>query len=446
MKHLITGCCVLLLSGCASQYDYQTPIAPTVEEHLYTYQAFTPDLWLSFGAKDLEALLTQAFAHNWDLAIAAERLRVAQLAIQIQQAGNSVSASVSASSARNATLNNLDHSTHSESLSFSARYEWDLWGKLQAQLDQTELSAQTTQWDLDAARVTVTANIVTQYLAYLALKERRLIADKNLQSARDSLALYDLQHEAGVVSRSDLLKQQSTILSLEEKLETLTLQQYDLRRALALLSGQADWNEQAPELLLTDLDLPRVALNQPAELIRQRPDLKAAEAAVRSAYLNKVETELDRWPNLSISLSLRPSDFYDLAEQWAVSLSESISMSLYDAGERSLSVQQAEIQETISRIDYEQTVRTALQEVQDALSDYQQSVISYRYQQASYDNLSEQTQIIEYEWEEGISTKSDLISAQRSLFNAEESLVTAQQSVLNSITRLYQANGSAPIL
>ena len=270
------------------------------------------------------------------------------------------------------------------------------------------------------------------------------LAQKNLVSAQESYELYLAQHEEGLVSRIDLIDQQETILSLEEKIETLQLDQRDQERALALLTGQPYWQELDPNFRLRDLTVPDIALNQPAELIRQRPDLKEAEASVKAAFLSKVETELDRWPNLSISLSLRPSDLYDLAEQWTLTLAESISLALYDNGDNKRALQKAEINEAIARINYQNTVVSALHEVQDTLSAYQQSRIGYRYAQISHQNQIVKTQLTEYEWEEGVRDKSDLISAQRSLFSTEESLVTAKQSVLNSIVALYQANGTAP--
>lgn len=446
MKFLVSTCCALALTGCASQYSYQAPDVPEMTQEQYAYRAFTPDRWLSFGSPDLRLLLEQAFAHNWDLKVAAQRLTSARLALDLERANQGVRVSGSLNASQSTSTDDLQHYQSTEGLSFSARYEWDLWGKLQAQEDQAALSAKVSQWDLEAAQISLTANIIRQYFSYLATKERLAIVQKNLASARESLALYTLQHDAGVVSKSDLLRQQSTILSLEERTETLVLQQADQARAIALLSGIDQWTEYAPSTQLSDINVPQVALNQPAQLVRQRPDLKAAEASVRQAFLNTTMTKLERWPNLSISLSLRPSDLYDLAEQWTVALSESISMTLYDNGARDLNEQRAAINETIARFNYQNTVRTALEEVKDNLSSYQQSLISYRYQQASYENLEQQTDIIEYEWQEGVSDKSDLISAQRSLYSAEESLVTNKLTVLQAITALYQANGTVPYL
>jgi outer membrane protein TolC len=119
-------------------------------------------------------------------------------------------------------------------------------------------------------------------------------------------------------------------------------------------------------------------------------------------------------------------------------------LALYDNGDNKRALQKAEINEAIARINYQNTVVSALHEVQDTLSAYQQSRIGYRYAQISHQNQIVKTQLTEYEWEEGVRDKSDLISAQRSLFSTEESLVTAKQSVLNSIVALYQANGTAP--
>ena len=448
MKYLITGCAALLLSGCASQYQYEAPSVTADSMPTYALAEFSANQWLSFGSPDLEALLKTAFAHNWTIAVATERVRLARLAIETEEAnqGISTTATLTAGSTQSANSNDLSNFTSSDasSLSFSAKYEWDLWGKLQAQMDQTLLSAQSSQWSFETARLTVTASIVKQYIAYLSLKERMTLAQKNLVSAQESYELYLAQHEEGLVSRIDLIDQQETILSLEEKIETLQLDQRDQERALALLTGQPYWQELDPNFRLLDLTVPDIALNQPAELIRQRPDLKEAEASVKAAFLSKVETELDRWPNLSISLSLRPSDLYDLAEQWTVTLAESISLALYDNGDNKRALKKAEINEAIARINYQNTVVSALHEVQDTLSAYQQSRIGYRYAQISHQNQIVKTQLTEYEWEEGVRDKSDLISAQRSLFSTEESLVTAKQSVLNSIVALYQANGTAP--
>jgi NodT family efflux transporter outer membrane factor (OMF) lipoprotein len=444
MRFMLTGSLVLCLSGCATYSDYQAPSAPMGVSVPYSHPVFTSDLWFSFGARDLTDLLSVAFSQNWDLSVARERVRLAELNLNSQQAGNGISISSGIGSSQSTTTQDLSQSDHSESLSFSARYEVDLWGKIQAEEDQSELDILTSQWDLDAATLSVTANIVKAYLSYLSLKERRLIAEKNLHSAKESLALYELQFEAGVVSRSDLLKQQSTIISLEEKYVNFAYQIEDQKRLLAILSGQSSWQEKEPNKRLSDLKLPKIALNQPAQLVRERPDIKSAEAAVQSAYLGKVQADLDRYPSLSISLSLRPSDFYDLAEQWAISLSESISMTLFDGGVKSRAVSKAQINETIARTQYVSVVRTALMEAQDALSAYHQSLNSYHYQQASHANLVEQNQIIQYEWEEGVSTKSDLISAQRSLYSSEESLITSKLSLLNAIVTLYQANGTAP--
>jgi NodT family efflux transporter outer membrane factor (OMF) lipoprotein len=444
MRFLIIGGLALILGGCASQSSYQAP-QPNLEiGEEYSLDAFTSDLWFGFGSRDLTDLLNTAFSHNWDLSVAKQRVRLAELNLRSQQAGNGLSASGSLGSSQSVTTRDINNRDHSESFSFSARYEVDVWGKLEAEEAQTALTIQTTQWDLDAATLSLTASIVKEYLTYLSLKERYLISEKNLRYAKESLELYELQFEAGVVSKSDLLKQQSTILSLEEKYANLTYQIEDQKRVLAILSGQKKWQENEPKKLLSDIKIPKIALNQPADLIRKRPDIKSAEAAVKSAYLSQRQADLDRYPSLSISLSLRPSDFYDLAEQWAISLAESISMTLYDGGVKSIAINKADINRTIAQTQYTSLVREALQEAQDALSGYHQNLNSYHYQQASHANLKEQTQIIQYEWEEGVSTKSDLISAQRSLYSSEESLITSKLNLLSSIVTLFQANGTSP--
>lgn len=439
---LLTACAITEPGGrpaIAWPAGYDEPALPGAA-------APAADWWRGFGSAQLSALVAQAGEGSLDLRIAAERVRQAELALQVSQASLWPQASLGGTtrSGRTTTAGQTGSTSEASSLSLGLSYEVDLWGRLAAGRDGARATLQASGFDLEASRLSVSAGVAAVYFQWLAAGERLRLARENVAIAERVLQIVQARQRGGVATPLEVSQQTTAVLSARTALVPLELLQRQSLTALALLLGRVPQGMTLADEPFTALQVPAVAPGLPSDLLARRPDLAAAERRLASADANVVAARAALLPSLSLTGSggLATNALLSLADPTrSVSLGASLAQSLFDGGTRRAQVALSRSQREVLVDTYRQSVHTALKEVDDALGNAHRGQRQEDAQQALVAQARRSLQLAEAQYRAGAGDLLSVLEAQRSLFSAQDSLAQQRLARLSAALDLYRALG-----
>ncbi|WP_423786214.1 efflux transporter outer membrane subunit [Herbaspirillum huttiense] len=384
----------LLLSGCALGPTGEAPAMPQPvhyaaeatpatlgpQEARQTFvlgQRSVPQWWRAFGSADLSAWVEEALRSNHSLAEADRNLASARLQLRAQideSLWPTIDAVGQAQRQRALGLPNLGPTTNLYNVfagQIRASYTFDLFGVERFANSALAAQVDAQSYQFDAARRAVAANVVITAINAASLRAQvadteRLVAlaDADVDELQRRLAL-------GAVSNDDVLSARANAQSLRASLPTLKAQWQGARHALAVLMGRTP--DAAPaDLDITRLKLPeQVPMTVPSELLKQRPDILAADAALKVAAAQQALATAEMFPSLSISASFGQSGF-----SWAKAtsgagavwgLGASLTQPLFHGGALRAKRDASKEAYIAAEAHYRQTVLNAFQNVADSL-------------------------------------------------------------------------------
>lgn len=319
-----------LLPACVVGPDFKSPEAPKTSHYtdpvwidadqldgqqLVDGMLVPAEWWEMFGSGKLDALVRRGLENSLTVAAARARLREVQEDLK-SQAGAVLFPSVdaNASSSRRKISGtsfggeSLIFTLHNASV--SASYGVDLFGANTRHLESLESQINYEQFQLQAARMTLAANIVTAAVREASLREQIRATDAIIEDSRKQLSMIEKQFELGAVAQSVVLTQRSELAQARTALPELHRQMQQNRHLLAVLVGELpsesklSSGNKLPEFRLADMSLPRtLPLSLPSDLVRQRPDILASEALLHQANANVGLATANLYPRITISAS-----------------------------------------------------------------------------------------------------------------------------------------------
>lgn len=399
--------------------------------------------WAGFGSEQLPALVRQALAGSTDVLTAAQRVRQADIALQL--AGASRLPGVSASAGSSASRSEGSSTRKSSSVSLNVSYEVDLWGRLDADAQSAQAALDATRFDLETIRITVAASVASTYFQRLALRERLDIARQNLATAERVLGIVRARARNGVATPLEVSQQTTTVLQQRTALAPLEFQERQTASALALLLGRQPIGFDAgAQEALAQLTHPAIGAGLPSALLARRPDLRSAEARLAAADANVAAARAALLPSFSLSAGggISSAALVSLAGgTGSASLAASLVQTLFDGGRRQLQVESARSQREVLIQAYSSAVHGALKEADDALA---ANVTSRRQEQTQREVVAHARRslaLAELRYREGADTLLTVLDAQRTLFSAQDTLVQQQLARLTSTVDVYRALG-----
>ncbi|MDR0440120.1 MAG: efflux transporter outer membrane subunit [Candidatus Accumulibacter sp.] len=443
---LLLGACAVIEPSSLPRMDLPEEWSETMPVAPESTRGVDAEWWKSFASAELNRLVDLAFQDNPDLLIFAERVRQAEIALQITGASRLPNANASAGSSHNRTTPDGEPSTRRESssLGLSASYEIDLWGRIAAAVAAGEASLKATRFDYAASRLSLAANIAGVYFESLAAGERLRIAEENLSSARRILSIVEARHRHGVATSLDVSQQRTAVLSQQAALIPLDVGKRQLRSALALLLGRNPQGAAFAEEEFAGLRVPAIAPWMPASLLTRRPDVASAEASLAAADANVAAARAALLPSVSLSLSggLASDVLLDLAHPTrSLSVALSLAQNLFDGNRLELQTESARSQRAVQVITYAQTVRNALKEVDDGLGNAEKTARQEAAQRAVLEQAQRSLHLAELRYREGAGELMSVLEAQRTVYSASEQLVTQRLSRLQAAIDLARALG-----
>lgn len=442
----------LMLSACTIREPSSLPRMPLPEKwgeslpSQTTASEIRNDWWQDFDSVELNRLVERALKDNPDLLISVERIRQAEIALKITGASRLPNIGISAGTSDSWSTPDGKATTRRESSSIglSINYELDLWGKIAANVASGEASLKATRFDYDAARLSLAASVAGIYFQSLATNERLRIARENLVLAKRILAIVEARHKNGVATKLEVSQQSTTVLSLQAALIPLSVQIRQLHSALALLLGQIPQGAAFAEDDLTRLKIPAIIPDMPSTLITRRPDIASAEATLASNDANVAAARAALLPGASLSASggLSSALLFDLASPTrSFSLALSLVQNIFDGGRLRLQTENARSQQAVQIITYAKTVRTALKEVDDSLSNVEKTDQQEKAQQAVLDQAASSLHLAELRYREGVGDLLSVLEAERTVFTARDQLVTLRLARLQTAIDLCKTLG-----
>lgn len=455
MKFFALSLLALTIAGCAVGPDYRAPQPEPArllqaEHGGHDRSRFEAAWWRQFEDPTLDALVGEALDENRELRIAYARLRAAR-AIRDDISNDrlpTVTAGASADIGKAQQPGFSEERVNAEryDLGLDMAWELDLFGRIQRSLEASEAQAEAAEAELYQLQVSLIAELVDAYGQLRGAQLRERIARDNLANQRNSHELTEQLREAGVGSELDVLRADARLAATEASLPQLRAQQVRARNRIATLLGQ-----RADQLSvdLSPRELPAIAkplpIGDPGELLRRRPDIRAAERQLAAATANVGVATADLFPRVSLSgflgfIAGRGSQIGSSAAQaWGVA--PSISWAAFDLGSVRARLRGAEADADAALAGYEQQVLLALEESENAFSDYanaQQRMLSLIRQSTASRAAAQQAEI---RYREGTADFLVLLDAERERLQAEDAQAQAEVEVYRSVVSLYKALG-----
>lgn len=401
--------------------------------------------WQRFDDPALTALVTQALRANTSVKSAQAALRQARAQADVQQAGLGPSVGASASAQRSQSGSN-DASNRFQA-GFDASWEPDIFGGNRAAASASETDAQASAASLANVQVSLAAEVAASYISLRGLQTRLAIARSNLTTQTETLQITRWRAQAGLVSSLDVEQAVSATEQTRAQTPALQTSVSQSLNALAVLTGQAPGalNATLGDASAIPPAPADLALAFPADTLRQRPDVRAAELRAQSAWSRMAVADAARYPSFRLSGSLGLSALTLGALTNGASLLKSVlasvSAPLFDGGAAKAQVRAQEAALQQARVAYEAAVLTALQDVEDALVAIQGNRERLMRLQAAASAAANAELMARQRYESGLIDFSTVLSTQRSLLSAQDSVASTQASLSADHVRLYKALG-----
>nr|WP_320048579.1 TolC family protein [uncultured Desulfuromonas sp.] len=438
----------LFLNACTTltPRTYQQPMPPQAQQwHMPTSPVsatLTSPFWQAFNDPQLTQLIDDVLQHNNDIRSAVLKIRQARLAADLDRSDLFPHPTLNSSTSRSRNLDN-NETSRGYSLSGGLNYEVDLWGRVSDQYDSAQLEVAALQEDRLSSMLSLIGTTAQLYWQGLYLQEILSLDGETIdyrQQARDKVAV---QYRAGAVSRLELLTSEQEVLDARN---TLSSHQNDWRQnrfALSLLLDQEPEEQIVTERKIGQSALPEIDAGIPADILAQRPDLRAAERRLRQSFVDMEVSRKSIYPTLNLtgSLGYSSSRLRDLLDNPLATLAADLTLPLIDWNSSKLTIEQAETAYELQAVTFRQTLLTALQEVEEALSSRQQS---YEQEEHLYrtETLSQQkAALYKQRYLSGEDAEQSWLDSEEQSRNAYRSWLENRTGLLNSTLAVYLALG-----
>ena len=455
LKLFLPSLLVVALAACTVGPDYKTPdTAPativSIQSGHYEQSRFEKVWWQQFDDPTLNQLVSKSLEGNRDLRVAFARWKAAR-AIRDDVSNDNlpvVTSRVSSQQGKGQVPGQTESRVNQEryDLGLDMAWEVDLFGRIQRQLESSDAREDAAAADVYQLRVTMIAEVVDAYGQLRGAQLREKIALANLKNQQDSRSVTVSLRDAGVGNELDVVRADARLAAVEATVPQLQAEQVRQKNRIATLLGE---RPNTLSVSLSPAELPAIAkalpIGDPAELLRRRPDVLAAERRLASSTADIGVATADLFPRVSLSGFLgftagRGSQIGSSAAR-AWSLGPSITWAAFDLGSVRARIRGADANAEGALATYEQQVLLALEESENAFSDYgkrQQRLLSLIKQSESSRAAADLAAI---QYKEGTVDYLVLLDAQRERLNAEDAQALGETDQYRGIVAIYKALG-----
>jgi NodT family efflux transporter outer membrane factor (OMF) lipoprotein len=445
---------VSVFVSCASK---PSPTTEEVVEQAMPQETEIPDNWAALAEKagsvddgwlknfkdpKLEALVEEALDQNPGLRIAAANVESAAAVAVI--AGAALKPTVAAGAGVEQTHGGSPIDTNSWAVGLS--WELDLWGKLRARAAAGEAAYEATVADYQGARQSLAAMTAKTWFLTTEAYRQRALTEENVRINVRMIELAEARYRVGKVSRQDVHLAKADLAAAEERLRKTQIAYGQAARGLEVLLGR--YPRADVEVRKNFIPVPPpVPIGLPAELLKRRPDLVAAERRVAVAFQLTVEAEAARLPSVSLTAGggQASNDFVNLlgVDRNFFSVGANFLAPIYTGGALEAQVQIATADQKAALAAYGQTALTAFSEVETALAN--ERLIEERevFLEDVVKENSAALKLAQKQYEVGQVDLLSVLIIQARLIGAEAALISIRNDRLANRVNLHLALGGS---
>ncbi len=448
---------LLLLSSCTLGPDHTAPQISLPAKFAEGSATSNGDVaknawWTAFSDTRLNGYVNQGLSQNLDVLQALERINQAQAAVISAGAGGLPSLDLSAQAGRSGAsrIGGSPSGSLAEQNSASggptASWFLDLFGLYARSREAALADLDASYASVDVARLTLLSAVAGAYIDVRFYQERIALTRANLESRRETLNLTKLQLEAGAASRLDVVQAEGLVNSTLSTLPGLETQFRQAAHRIATLLGLP-----ASSLIA---DLQRGARQPvarfspksgvPADLIRNRPDVRASERQLAAATARIGVAEAQLYPSITLGGSITPSYSKALGTDGGIlswSFGPQLSLPIFDGGALKANVKSSESAAREAYLSWKQTVLGAVEEVENALAAVSRDGRTVAALRATVKSYQEALELATASYRDGASSLLDVLDAQRQVSDSQANLAAAVQQMAQNYVSLNVAIG-----
>ncbi|MFZ3215695.1 MAG: efflux transporter outer membrane subunit [Candidatus Acidiferrales bacterium] len=459
LARLALGCALALcFTGCTVGPNYKRPDVNTPS----TYRADpaagagAPSAesigdakwWTVFQDPQLQALIRTALQQNYDVRIAATRVLQAQAQLGITRADQFPT--LSAGADLNATRNPKtpiypSYQMNSGTVSLSAAWELDFWGKYRRATEAARANLLGSEWGQRAVISTLVSNVASAYFQLRALDLELDISRNTLASRQDSLKLEEALEQNGSVSLVDVRQSEQLVYTAAETVPDIERRIQQQENLINNLLGQNPGSVPRGLPLIQQPHAPTVPAGLPSSLLERRPDIREAEQNLIAANAQIGVARAAYYPDISLTaLGGFQSDalgrlFGGPAGLW--NYGPALTQPIFTAGKIHSQVKLAEAQQQQALLTYEQTIQQAFRDVSDSLIAYQKDREYREQQELLTASAQDATRLAGIRYKSGVASYLEVLTNDTNYFSAELNLAQARLNELTDLVTLYNALG-----
>jgi NodT family efflux transporter outer membrane factor (OMF) lipoprotein len=456
----ITTLAAALLTACAAGPDFVKPEvataaifarAPAAEASVAPVVADAP-FWEAFGDPMLSTLVADALRANHDLRVALARHDQATALLRGARFDQlpTITANGQASEAR-ASADQLpgiardDRDARSDQAGISASWELDLFGRIRRSVEAGAAEADASDADLRAAQVVVAGDVAAAYVELRGLQERLRVARANRDNQQRTLDLVQARLDAGSASDFDGARARAQLEATAARIPALEAAEAVAMHRIAVLTGRT------PDALIATLAQPaplpalpaRIEPGTPADVLRQRPDVAAAEARLHAATARIGIATADLIPRITLGglLGSQASTAGALFERDSETrlIALGIDWSFLDVGRVRARIAAADAAGDAALAQYQQSVLHALQDTEDALVRLDRARQEDAHLQRAATDSARATELASVRFDAGATSLFEMLDVERGRLQAEDAFAEGRaRGVLDAIA-LYKA-------
>lgn len=454
---IISAISATMVASCAS-----VPPAPEAPSELMTGESFSAsdtslvsqepvviEWWTGFSDPLMSDLVNDALSANKDLEVAEANVSTARAILAMQALGRSFSTSAATSAELGRAAREGADTELSANGQLGASWEYDAFGRIASQIESAAFRVEQLEELRRDVAVTVAANTALAYVDYRGNQVRLAVAQRNAELQGESVELLRVLFENGRATRLDVERAES---QYRTTLASLPLLEINIRTAatqLAVLTGRADLQinqvvlDPVGEVATIPVPPETLSVGRPGELIRRRPDIRAAEADI-SRLLALGDVERARlFPTLTFNANLLALFTEDstLDNSFGFGVGPALRWDGPDLRRVRADIDIADAQTRVAFASYESAVIEALGEVEIALISYVQERARRVDLEAAAASAERALELARLRFDEGLDDFLDVIDAQRTLLDAQDRLEISRLATTRQAIAAYRALG-----
>ena len=456
-------------AGCAVGPNFLSPAAPISDKFREasnrsvksTYEDYR-DWWKSFHDPILNRLIQTAYNQNLTLLSAGTRVLQARALLgvaigevfpQVQQGTGSLTYNRTSAATPLSAPNATPAFFWTDSVGVQAAWELDFWGKFRRGVESADGAYLASIASYDAVLVSLLGDVTASYIGIRTTEQLIAIARDNIREQEESVRIAESRFRSGSVSERDVFEAKNVLGATQATIPQLTIQLQQLQNALCVLLGvppQSLGASFAGSRGHIPVPPRTVAVGIPADLLRRRPDVRAAELAAlaQSAQIGVAEAEL--YPAISISGTFGGSAStafgHNLGEAFTskgmtYAGGPAFRWNILNYGQitNNVRLQDARLQQLL--VDYQTTVLNAQQQVDNGLSTFLQSRQQVGFLRSSAEAAKGALRVATQQYNQGATDFTTVLVAEQNLLQAESNLAVAMGNVPLGLTAVYRALG-----